>query len=280
MSHINLLNQMRRLRVATFCAAFLGLPNSAALAADAPASAGPPQPAVNDRIERAWEFLFAPYFVGANIVGTTRIGRLPATDLDVGTDDILKNLRFGAMFRSEVLYRQTAGAFLDVAYMNLGSATTGPLTGGRVKVGVGQLIAEGMVFYRPYSTPQTTFDVYAGGRYWDVSLDVNATGTVAGNFDIDRGDNWIDPVIGVRGMHRFNENWSVNARADIGGFGIASDFTWNVQGGVGYHFNDTWSVHFQYKALDVDYDNDKQGTQRFAYDTITHGPLLGIAARF
>jgi len=78
----------------------------------------------------------------------------------------------------------------------------------------------------------------------------------------------------------FNDKWSANARGDIGGFGAASDFTWNVQGGIGYHFNKTWSAHMQYKALSVDYDNDKTGTNSFAYDTITHGPLLGVVARF
>jgi len=256
------------------------LPGSGVQAADLgydPASVVEP---VDRRIDKTWEFLVAPYFVGANIVGTSRVGRLPSTDIDIGTDSILENLRFGGMIRTEVLYRQKAGAMLDIAYMNLGTATDTPLTGGRIRVGVGQLILEGMGFYRAYATPQTSIDLYAGGRYWDIDLDLDATGTIAGNFDITRGDNWLDPVIGARIFHQLNDKWSVNGRGDIGGFGLASDFTWNVQGGVGYHFNKTWSAHAQYKALGVDYDNGKSGTASFAYDTITHGPLLGIAARF
>jgi hypothetical protein len=235
---------------------------------------------INERIDRAWEFLIAPYFVGANITGTSRIGRLPSTDLDVGTSDILENLRFGAMMRAEALYQQKFGAMVDVAYMNLGTATDTPLTGGRVRVGGSQLILETMLFYRAYKTTQSSIDIYAGGRYWDISLDLDATGTIAGNFDINRGDNWLDPVIGVRGFHMFNDKWSVSGRGDVGGFGAGSDFSWNAQAGVGYHFNNTWSAHLQYKALSVDYDNNKPGTSRFAYDTITHGPLIGIAARF
>jgi hypothetical protein len=37
----------------------------------------------------------------------------------------------------------------------------------------------------------------------------------------------------------------------------------------------------EYKALGVDFDNDKPGTPDFfAYDAIAHGPLLGIVFRF
>jgi hypothetical protein len=236
--------------------------------------------AVNQRVDKTWEFLIAPYFVGANITGTSQVGRLPATDIDIGTDDILKNLHFGGMVRAEALFQQKYGAILDIAYMKLGNSNSTPLTGGRIRLGVRQLIAEAMLSYRAYRTPRSFIDLYAGGRYWDITLDLNASGTIAGNFIIKRGDNWLDPVIGIRGLHRINDKWSVNARADIGGFGVGSDFSWNAQAGVGYHFNRTWSAHLQYKALMVDYANGKAGTASFAYDTITHGPLLGIAARF
>ncbi len=255
------------------------LPFAASNAADLPQPASEPYP-VNERINRAWEFMIAPYFVAANITGTTQVGRLPATDIDVDTGTILENLRFGAMVRAEALYQQKVGAMIDIAYMGLGASADVRAGGGRISVGVDQLIVEGMLFYRVYNSPQTSVDVYAGGRYWDINLDLNAQGTFAGNFDISRGDDWIDPVVGIRAFHMFNDKWSANARGDIGGFGAASDFTWNVQGGIGYHFNKTWSAHMQYKALSVDYDNDKTGTDSFAYDTITHGPLLGVVARF
>lgn len=257
-----------------------GLPLTMVQAADLPPSPIVETYPANDRINRTWEFLIAPYFVAANITGTTQVGRLPSTDIDVGTGDILENLRFGAMVRAEALYQQKFGAMLDVAYMGLGASADSRVGGGRISVGVDQLIVEGMLFYRVHNSPQTSVDLYAGGRYWDINLDLNANGTFAGSFDISRGDDWIDPVIGIRAFHQFNDKWSANARGDIGGFGVASDFSWNVQAGVGYHFNQTWSAHLQYKALSVDYDNDKSGTNRFAYDTITHGPLLGVAARF
>ncbi|WP_428525668.1 hypothetical protein [Roseibium sp.] len=252
----------------------------AAIAADLPQAPAPQPVPVNERVNKTWEFVLAPYFVGANIVGTSQIGRLPSTDIDVGTSDILSNLRFGFMGRAEAVYQQRFGAMVDVAYMNLANSTDALLPGGRIRVGGDQLIVEGMLFYRAYSTPQSYVDLIAGARYWDINLDFNRTGTVAGNFDISRGADWIDPVIGVRGFHKLNEKWSVSGRGDIGGFGAASDFTWNVQAGIGYHFNQVWSTHLQYKALGVDYSNGKSGIDSFAYDTVTHGPLLGVVARF
>ena len=95
---------------------------------------------------RPGNFWWRPYFVAANITGTSQVGRLPNADIDIGTDDILENLRFGGMIRSEVIYQQKVGAMLDVAYMNLGTATDTPRGGGRIRVGVSQLILEGMGF--------------------------------------------------------------------------------------------------------------------------------------
>jgi len=218
--------------------------------------------------------------VAANIVGTSQVGRLPRTDLDVSTGDIIENLHFGGMIHTEAMYRQTLGAIVDVSYMKLGAATDIIRTGGRARVGVKQLIAEAMITYRAFKHERSYVDLIAGGRYWDVTLDLNVTGSVVGSFTTERGDSWWDPVIGVRGFHRINDRWSANLRADIGGFGLGSDFSWNVQGGVGYHFNDTWSAVLNYKALSVDYDNDRSGTGSFEYDAVTHGPVIGVVARF
>lgn len=233
-----------------------------------------------ERVAAGWNFVIAPYFVGANINGTSQIGRLPATDLDVGTDTILKNLHFGGMIRLEAQYQQRFGALIDIAYMKLGAATDTPLTGGRVRIGVRQMIAEGMLSYRFFQNDRTWLEAIAGTRYWNVTLDVNANGTIAGNFSRDWGDDWWDPVIGARVFHQVNQRWSTNLRGDIGGFGVGSDFSWNLQGGIGYHFNDIWSAHAQYKALGVNFKNGKSGVESFSYDTITHGPLIGIRASF
>lgn len=232
------------------------------------------------RVEKAWQFIVAPYLLGPTITGDTQIGRLPNTSIDVDTGTILENLRFGAMVHLEALYRQRIGLVVDVAYMNLGTATDGPLANGRLRASVGQLVVEGFAGYRFLSSDKAWAEVYGGGRYWDNDVKFTGSGTIAGDFSFNPSARWLDPVIGIRGTRFLTDKWSVMGRADIGGFGVSSDLTWTLQAGVGYHFNETWSLHMQYKALSVDYDNGKSGADRFVYDTITHGPLLGVAAKF
>ena len=90
----------------------------------------------------------------------------------------------------------------------------------------------------------------------------------------------MDPVVGGRLVQDVSEDWFLTARGDIGGFGIGSDFSWNVQGGVGYDVSDRFSVVAQYKALSVDFDNEKTGLDFLSYDTVTHGPLIGFVFHF
>ena len=69
-------------------------------------------------------------------------------------------------------------------------------------------------------------------------------------------------------------------RGDIGGFGVGSDFSWNANGGVGYRVSTLFSLAAQYKALSVDFQNDKTGLDFLSYDTITHGPVIGFVFSF
>jgi len=52
------------------------------------------------------------------------------------------------------------------------------------------------------------------------------------------------------------------------------------QGGVGYDFSDGVALYFQFKSTGVDCDNGKSGTSAFAYDTVTHGLMMGVAISF
>ncbi|GAA0771622.1 hypothetical protein E1180_04370 [Roseibium denhamense] len=230
-------------------------------------------------VERSWEFVIAPYLLAPTIQGDTTIGRLPNTSLDVSPGTIFENLQFGAMGHFEALYDGRFGATLDIAYMDLGSGRTFPRVGGTADAGVKQLVTEAFFGYRFWTGGRDWLEAYAGGRWWYNQIDFNVS--VPGNsFSRTITEQWVDPVIGLRGQHFFNEKWSVFGSGNIGGFGLVSDFTWGAQAGVGYHFNDRWALHLQYKATGVDYDNGKSGTSAFSYDTVTHGPMAGVAFRF
>ena len=72
-------------------------------------------------------------------------------------------------------------------------------------------------------------------------------------------------------------------RGDVGGFGAGSQFSWNALAAYSWDFavrnGVTYSGVLGYRALYVDYE---QGSSRnkYAYDVLTHGPILGISIGF
>ena len=87
-----------------------------------------------------------------------------------------------------------------------------------------------------------------------------------------------NPLVGVNVVAQLTERWAVRAEADIGGFGVGSDLTWNAQAIVTYR----WTVGGYdvlagagYRALYWDYQDGD-----FAWDVTMSGPMLGAAVRF
>jgi hypothetical protein len=61
----------------------------------------------------------------------------------------------------------------------------------------------------------------------------------------------------------------------IGGFGVSSEFTWDVMAAVGYEVTEKISLVGGYRALGVDYTDGA-----FEFDVVQHGPILGAVFRF
>ncbi len=159
--------------------------------------------------------------------------------------------------------------------MRLGSDISTP-TGGVVDIEVNQVVVEALLGRR-FEGPARQIDVFAGIRYWNLDLDVELVGTPAA---LDLGDGWVDPVVGGRLVQELSDTWFLTARGDVGGFGLGSSFSWNVQGGVGYEVSGLFSLVAQYRALAVDFENDEAGLDFLSYDTTTHGPVIGFVFSF
>jgi hypothetical protein len=65
---------------------------------------------------------------------------------------------------------------------------------------------------------------------------------------VNRGDQWGDPVIGTRILQRFSDKVFLIAQGDIGGFGVGSDFSWNLQGGLGYDVTERLAQELEPRA--------------------------------
>jgi len=221
-----------------------------------------------------WEVTVAPYGMLASLTGEVGISPGTATAVDLSFGDLVKNLEMAGMIHAEA-WKGDWGIIADFVYLRLGNKNSSTFDG-VVDIEVKEIVAEGLVGRR-FEEPGRRIDVFAGVRFWDLSLDVElASRTTALNL----GDSWIDPVAGGRIVQELSDAWFLMARGDIGGFGVGSSFTWNAQGGLGYEVSDAVSVIAQYRALSVDFDNEVSGLNGLTYDTTTHGPLFGVAFRF
>jgi hypothetical protein len=227
-------------------------------------AAGAWTPAAAQAPSDKWDVVVEPYFMGASMSGTTAV-RGREVDVDVSASDIFSNLQFGAM--GLVVARKGNWGFgADAIWMALGTT-----------------VRETNVDFN-----QGAFAAY-GLRRLGAAADVTVgmrVNTLQGNLEfkrlgveVDQDKTWVDPLVGLTvrtpGTHR------VQARVytEIGGFGVGSDFTWQIFPTVGFKFSDRFSLEVGYRWLDLDYSTG-DGNERFAYDVLTQGPVGGLAFRF
>ena len=228
-----------------------------------------------------WSYEIEPYALFASIEGDASVGWVTGAAVDVGYDQILENLELAAMLHFEAHHKKGWGLSLDYGFMDLGADITGPL-GGVTNTSVRQGILEALAVYRNKLT-DGQLDYLFGLRWWDNDIDMTIDPVVLpGTATMNIEEDWVDVVVGVRWLNNINEKWDFVLRGDIGGFGLEADFTSSLSAGAHYQMSANWVLDLQYKALWVDYENDNTPGQPgyFAYDTVTHGPLIGFIYNF
>ena len=81
--------------------------------------------------------------------------------------------------------------------------------------------------------------------------------------------------VGARGQWNFSNKWFLAGKADLGGFGVSSDFLWSAQATLGYQFTDRFSTEIGYRHNDTDYKNGG-----FTYDLAMSGLFAGFDFKF
>ena len=259
-----------------------------------------------------WTFQVTPYAWIMGLEGSQTI-RGRTVDVSASFIDILENSDslIGLMGYAEAR-KGRWGIFGDGVYSAItasGGAThdfTGPF--GRVKgtldaslgLDIQMFTGEAGVAYEvlQWGSPAgslTAIDIMAGGRYWwqEADLDlklsskfdlaglkvVSANRAVAASGDVE----WFDPFVGGRIRQQFKPGLEATLAGDVGGFGVGSEFSWQLVAALSWEFAHTrtvdWAAVVGYRALYVDYE---QGSvlDKYEYDMLQHGPLLGISARF
>jgi len=250
------------------------------LAAGLLAAATVPIAWAEDDDPTAWHVTIAPYVWATGLHGDVTV-RGRNAELDATFLDILEDTDTLVGFQGHLeVTRGRWGAYGDFFYVKAKVEDTGP---------TGLDVTSRMWFvdlgaqYRILDTttdrvPGLTLDVYAGGRYSLLEVDLESPGAPSLNREV----HWVDPIVGARvGVH-FSEHAFLLFAGDVGGFGVGSDFAWSITGLFGYRWRAAgleWAVLAGYKALTQDYTTGS-GARRFRWDTTMHGPILGLSIGF
>jgi hypothetical protein len=254
-------------------AAFAAM-NGAATAAD---QALPPPVILTEPAASPWEFTIAGYLWGAGMKGDiATLPPLPATSVDIGFDDVIRNLN-GAFMAAGEIRKDRFLVALDVMYTRLGGTvgTKGPFLGS-VTLDTSSFVGTLLAGYRIADAPTYSLDLMAGVRGYSVWTRLMTSSVIpALNLRREHTEEWIDPMIGTRVRIHLDPKWYVTGWGFVGGFGVSSKSSWDVMGGIGYSFSNYWAGVLGYRALGVDYANGA-----FVYNIVQHGPLLALVARF
>jgi hypothetical protein len=240
----------------------------------------------NTKSADKWQFEITPYFLAASQRGDVGIRGVTA-DVDMSFKDIWDKLNAGFMAAFEA--RKGPWIFaVDGLYFRLKGEETrswqGPLgivsITGEVEATTTQQLYQLSAGYRLIDEI-TKLDLIGAMRYNHLDIDLDLVVTTSGNLfpgltrNLSGSKDWWDPVIGMRLITPFSQKWSFIGYADLGGFGVGSDFTFQAIAGIKYQFSKVVSAKLAYRYLYQDFEEDD-----FVWDMAAHGPMIGFGFTF
>lgn len=208
------------------------------------------------------------YGVGFQIDGTAAVGDLTA-DIDVDVDEFIDKLEMGGI-ASYRLQTPKWSFVTDGAFMGLGQSQNGR------SMDVDMTIVELDVGYR-FSE---AVEAFLGVRYTDLSAEVATTRPISGEpVQAKSGDDFFDPVVGLRFVTPLAGKWMVQGQGDVGGFGVGMDLQWQAKLDLGFRPSEAVTIWLGYRALNQDFE-DAGERELFAMDVTYQGPELGVTFTF
>jgi hypothetical protein len=228
--------------------------------------------------EKKWYFLTDIYLMFPYIDGETGIGDSLVADIDADPGDIFSKLKMAAMLYLEARTDKWA-ITSDLVYMNLNQEVTPSTLLNSGNVTARQFIWEGAGLYRIHPF----LEAGIGGRinYLQTKFDVRRNVFPAGTqqFEDDYSKTWFDPVLITRLSADIKDKWLFQFRGDIGGFGVGSDLTWQLQAYAGYRFTKVFQITAGYRILSTDYKYG-ENPKKFTFNTNEFGPVIRFGFNF
>lgn len=245
----------------------------------------PPPAELTAAKDDPWRLELGFYIWLTGITGDIGVRGFSA-DVDATFVDLVQDSSsiFATGGRGELWYDRI-GFYFQGYYADLGADDeTGRFGLGQIDLSFQQTLLDFGVIGRAFEWASSVegmnaVDLYVGGRYNDVDVRIEA----ADGRSRSRDEGWTDLLFGARVIIPFAKGWSVSLAGDIGGFSLASDFTWSATGAVSWEFATTgsavWSLYLGGRAVGWDYSTGS-GADAFEWDVIEYGPIIGVGVEF
>lgn len=229
--------------------------------------------------DKKWNFLADAYLMFPYMNGEVSLGESITYPVDATAGDIFNKLQMGAMLYFEAKTEKWA-ITSDMVYMNLTQDVSPTTLIPSGSVGAKQFIWEAAGMYRIFSY----WEIGIGGRLNYLQTNIDAQRNVilpAGTEEVkdSYSKTWFDPVIITRFSTDIKDKWLFQFRGDVGGFGIGSDLTWQLQAYAGYRFTQVFQLSAGYRVLSTDFKSgDDQ--KEFRFNVKEFGPVLRLGFNF
>lgn len=247
---------------------------STSMAADVPGRSPFPSPTTAAAFGSNWVFGANSYTWATSMDG--RFRTLPpgqAVNVHLGFADILDKLD-GALMVSVDARRDRFVVFSDLMFSKLSAGKTFTARGypGSVSLSSSSVVGLASAGWRVVDDPTLKVDLLGGLRGFALS---NTIALAVPPFGLSYGKDrqWVDAVAGARASYALSDRFSLNAMAFAGAGG--SKYEWDLFGGFGYRFDDTFGGFVGYRAFKVDY---RSGS--YVYDALQYGPMVGVRVNF
>jgi hypothetical protein len=227
-----------------------------------------------------YKLYLEPYLMFTSMSGTTGLGNLPNTFICVPASDVFSHLKIGGMLYAEV-HNDKLAYTSDLFYANLSEDASGKngIISGSASLKQFLWELEGLYRLNPW------LEAGVGARINNITAGLNINynpplGGASKSGSESKSNTWVDPLVVVRLKTVVENKWLFQLRADMGGFGIGSQFAWQLQPDIFYRASKLMQFGIGYRIISMNYNNNKSGSDYFLYDMEEYGPQIRIGFNF
>jgi hypothetical protein len=230
----------------------------------APASAEKPDPPPPE-----WRISFQPYLWALSNQVRIATQDYDRSDFTPYLDALLNQYQYGFLWTTQAI-KGKLGWYMDGHFVRL--KDDGRELGLPYRSDVRQMLFEGALIYR-LGDAMNHLDFLIGARYFRMKSEVEVR--LVGDFNDLFA--WFEPMLGLHTSltPKRHPRWRIETAADIGGFELGSDLTWQASAAIRYQITPRRSISLGYRHLDLEYHD---GPRR--YESEMSGPILGFGFHF